>query len=211
MDLGNFIFNSVGFHPLIYQKNKCQKLIIRLKIIYLENKRFDMTTGLNLRQATLIDMDRIWEILEQAISKRKNEGSTQWQDGYPNKNVVRDDIQKGFGYVINDPNNEIFGYVAIATDGEPAYDQLVGNWLSNQPYLVIHRLAIAQDITIKGVGTWLMKESEKLALSKDIHSIKVDTNFDNIPMLRIFEKLGYQYCGEVFYEDGARKAFEKIF
>ncbi|MFT4092143.1 MAG: hypothetical protein QM640_00795 [Niabella sp.] len=38
----------------------------------------------------------------------------------------------------------------------------------------------------------------------------VDTNFDNAPMLHILNKLGYIYCGEVFFRGAARKAFEKV-
>lgn len=31
-------------------------------------------------------------------------------------------------------------------------------------------------------------------------SIKVDTNFDNIPMMKILDKLRYTYCGEIFFQ-----------
>ena len=48
-----------------------------------------------------------------------------------------------------------------------------------------------------------------LAKGNNIFSIKVDTNFDNIPMLKILEKLGYTYCGEVTFRGSFRKAFEK--
>ncbi len=51
--------------------------------------------------------------------------------------------------------------------------------------------------------------TESLCLDKKVYSIKVDTNFDNLPMLKIVEKLGYTYCGEVYFE-GPRKAFEKV-
>ena len=52
--------------------------------------------------------------------------------------------------------------------------------------------------------------TEEIALKNNIISIKVDTNFDNIAMLKIFEKLGYTYCGEVQLRAGIRKAFEKV-
>ncbi|MDM1296889.1 GNAT family N-acetyltransferase [Empedobacter falsenii] len=169
-----------------------------------------MTTGLNLRQATIDDKNRIWEILEQAIQKRKEEGSDQWQDGYPNIDVVSNDIANGYGYVITDEKNNVIGYVAIINEIEPAYIEIEGKWLNDDPYIVIHRLASAQDVQIKGLGTWAMQEIEKVAKEKGVYSIKVDTNFDNIGMLRVFEKLGYQYCGEVYFRGGARKAFQKL-
>ena len=51
---------------------------------------------------------------------------------------------------------------------------------------------------------------EENALSNQIYSVKADTNFDNFGMLKIFDKLGYKYCGEVFLRGAKRKAFEKV-
>ncbi len=56
----------------------------------------------------------------------------------------------------------------------------------------------------------LFDHIEDFARSHDIQSIKVDTNYDNIAMLKILESKGYSYCGEVVLADGLRKAFEKI-
>ena len=36
-----------------------------------------------LRKATPADQAVIWEIVQHAILRRKNDGSSQWQDGYP--------------------------------------------------------------------------------------------------------------------------------
>ena len=169
-----------------------------------------MLNTIYLRQATIADLPNIWDIIQQAILKRKNEGSDQWQDGYPNLEIIQEDISNGFGYIIVTEENNIIGYVAIINEVEPAYTAIEGKWLNDEEYLVIHRLAVAQNIVIKGLGTWTMQEIEKIALVKNIHSIKVDTNFDNTAMLRVFDKLGYIYCGEVNFGGGIRKAFQKI-
>ena len=50
---------------------------------------------------------------------------------------------------------------------------------------------------------------EEIAHNKGIPSLRADTNFDNAPMLHLFEKLGYKYCGEVTFRGTPRKAFEK--
>ncbi|HWV75119.1 MAG TPA: GNAT family N-acetyltransferase [Pseudosphingobacterium sp.] len=168
-----------------------------------------MTSEFTLRKATDEDKNRIWEILQQAIELRRRDGSDQWQDGYPNIEVVQHDINQGYGYVLLSESH-ILAYIAIIFDGEPIYNALKGRWLSDQDYVVIHRLAVAQDIKTKGTATILMKQVEALAVARQIYSIKVDTNYDNKGMLRIFEKLGYQYCGEVYFRSGARMAFEKL-
>jgi hypothetical protein len=56
----------------------------------------------------------------------------------------------------------------------------------------------------------MLKHIEDFARQHHIKSLKADTNFDNAGMLKIFEKLGYVYCGEVVFRDSPRKAFEKV-
>jgi len=48
------------------------------------------------------DFEQIWEIISFAKETRKNEGSTQWQDGYPNEETIQNDIQKGYGFVFEE-------------------------------------------------------------------------------------------------------------
>ena len=162
----------------------------------------------NFRKATGIEIPKIWEIIQQAIVRRKNDESQQWQDGYPNENVIEQDIAKGIGYVLTD-DETIVGYTAILINDEPAYNDLKGNWLTNGDFVVVHRLAISEEYLGKGLAQKIFLCTEYIATENNIFSIKVDTNFDNIPMLKIFEKLGYTYCGEVSFRGSARKAFEK--
>ena len=162
-----------------------------------------------LRKADLTDMLGIWKILQQAIARRKEEGSNQWQDGYPNPDSIEHDIKNNYGFVLESAT-EILGYAALIFEIEPAYEIIEGKWLSNQKYLVVHRVAVSNQHAGQGIATLIFKEIEKVALSKNISSIKVDTNFDNIPMLKILEKLEYSYCGEVYFRGSARKAFEKL-
>ncbi len=162
-----------------------------------------------LRKACTGDKQRIWEILQQAIQLRKADGSAQWQDGYPNLEVIENDINKAYGYVLL-LDEQIIAYVAIIFDVEPAYEIIEGTWLSNQDYAVIHRLAVAQDIKTKGGATFVMSEIEQIARAESVFSIRVDTNYDNVGMLRILDKLEYRYCGEVYFRGGARRAFEKL-
>ena len=68
-----------------------------------------------LRKALFSELPVIWGILQQAIEQRKEDGSDQWQNGYPNEQTVHDDISKGYGYVLID-NNVILVYGAIIFD-----------------------------------------------------------------------------------------------
>lgn len=162
-----------------------------------------------LRAACDADIPKIWEILQQAIAQRKAEGSEQWQNGYPNESTVEEDLANNFGYVLED-EGEVVAYAAILFEEEPAYSDIKGAWLSEGDSAVVHRVATSNAVKGKGVATRLFRMIEDLCVSKQVFSIKVDTNFDNAPMLRILEKLGYSYCGEVFFIGAPRMAFEKL-
>ena len=151
-----------------------------------------------LRKADFSELPVIWDILQQAIEQRRQDGSEQWQDGYPNEQTIHNDITNGYAYVLVD-NHVIIAYAAIIFGVEPAYNYLRGRWHTNDDYVVVHRVATSDASKGKGVATHLFKIIEDLCIEHKIQSIKVDTNFDNVPMLRILDKLGYAYCGEIFF------------
>lgn len=163
----------------------------------------------NFRKANLSEITTIWEILQQAILRRKEEGSEQWQDGYPNPEVVQKDIEKGQGFVLVD-GETIIGYSAVIINDEPAYAGIEGKWLTNDDFVVIHRVALSEKYLGKGLAKKIIGYVEDFALQNNIYSVKADTNFDNIPMMKIFENLGYSLCGEVYFRGAPRKAYEKV-
>lgn len=161
------------------------------------------------RKASILDKNQIWEILKQAILRRKNEGSLQWQDGYPNLDIIQNDIENEVAFVLY-LQNTIVGYCAIMINNEPAYSNIDGKWQSNSDFVVFHRIAISEAFLKKGLSRIILQNIETFAQNNHIYSIKADTNFDNQAMLHLFEKSGYLYCGEVFFRGFPRKAFEKV-
>lgn len=163
----------------------------------------------SFKKAETQDQEKIWEILQQGILRRKMDGSNQWQDGYPNPDVVKTDIEKGQGFVLKE-GDTIVGYTAILINDEPAYHEIQGEWLTNGDFVVYHRVAISEDFVGRGLSKKILQAIDDFALSHNIISVRADTNHDNIAMLKTFEKMGYTYCGEVFFRGSARKAFEKV-
>jgi GNAT superfamily N-acetyltransferase len=163
----------------------------------------------NFIKANTIDSGPIWEILKDAILRRKKDGSNQWQDGYPNPESVQNDIEKGVGFVLTE-NETIIGYCAILINDEQEYAKILGKWLTNVDFVVFHRVAIAETHLGKGMAKLLFTFIEEFAKDNNINSIKADTNFDNGAMLSLFDKSGYVYCGEVHFRGSPRKAYEKV-
>lgn len=161
------------------------------------------------RKAVSSEIPQIWEILQGAIARRKADGSQQWQDGYPNPAVIQKDLEKNAGYVLTE-YDKIIGYAAVLINDEPEYANLEGTWLTNGDFVVLHRVAIAEQYLQQGFAKKMLRMVETLAMELQIFSIKADTNFDNLAMMRIFEQLGYTHCGEVWFRGSPRKAYEKV-
>ena len=124
----------------------------------------------NFRKATLSEINPIWDILQQAIIRRKNDGSNQWQDGYPNLEVVKKDIEKESGYVLTE-GETIVGYIAVLINDEPAYEKIEGEWLTNDDFVLFHRVAIAENYLGKGLAKMMINHIEDFARKNEIKSI----------------------------------------
>jgi GNAT superfamily N-acetyltransferase len=163
----------------------------------------------HFRKAEISDINAIWAILQHAILSRKKDGSEQWQDGYPNPEIIQKDIEKGEGFVLTE-GETILGYSAILINNEPAYAEIEGKWLTNDDFVVFHRVAISEKHLGKGLSKIMIQHIEDFAINNTIFSLKVDTNFDNVAMMKILDKSGFTYCGEVYFRGNPRRAYEKV-
>jgi N-acetylglutamate synthase-like GNAT family acetyltransferase len=167
-----------------------------------------MEDTITFRKAEAADVERIWQIILQAKEQMRLMNSRQWQDGYPAVENIIGDIENGYGYVLC-RENSVIAYGAVIFDGEPAYDDIHGKWLTNLPYVVVHRLAVADEVKNRGIATLFMRKVEELGRQMEIRSFRVDTNFDNLYMQKILFDLDFTYCGEIYYDKSPRRAYEK--
>ena len=84
-----------------------------------------------------------------------------------------------------------------------------GGWSSDDAYVVLHRLAVADEAKRQGVATAFFHRTEELARARGVWFFRVDTNFDNHYMLHLLEREGFAYRGKICYDSGERLAFEK--
>lgn len=163
----------------------------------------------HFRKAEPSDTDRIWEIILQAKAQMRRLNSTQWNDQYPAFETICQDIASGNGYVCCDADKAI-AYGVVSFEGEPAYNRIDGTWGNPLPYLIVHRLAVADEMKHRGLAAYFLTQAEEVSRRKGIYNFRIDTNYDNQYMLRLIDRIGFRYCGEVVYrENNTRKAFEK--
>lgn len=166
---------------------------------------------MKLRKSKKDDLKYIIEIINEAKEFLKESKIDQWQQGYPNEEVILRDIENQHSYVLED-DNKIIGTVALSFDKEETYDLIYdGKWISNNEYAVIHRIAASKKCNIKGIGTEIIKNIEKICIDKGIENIKIDTHEKNLVMQKLLEKNNFKYCGVIYLEDKAKRiAFEKV-
>ncbi len=155
-----------------------------------------------IRLAEICDLDRIMEIYEHGRSiMRKNGNVTQWVNGYPQRELILEDIQKNRCHVaVRD--KEIVGVFCFFIGHEPTYDVIDGEWLGRGEYGVIHRIASA--------GKGVMAECVKWC-GERCRDIRIDTHEDNKIMQSAILKNGFSRCGIIVIADGTpRIAYELI-
>ena len=157
----------------------------------------------------------IMRIINDAKVYLKNQGSNQWNlpDGYPNEEVLLNDINNNECYLYIE-DNDIIGIMVIMERIDENYTEIDGKWVNNDKYVSIHRIAVRNDYHNKQIGYKMLKLAENIIKSKGIFSIKIDTHKINLPMIKTLNKLDYTYCGVITLkrskEDNLRNAYQKL-
>ena len=162
-----------------------------------------------IRKAKLSDLDRIMEIISEAVAEMKSYGNTQWDENYPNNETFITDINNNSLYVYEE-DNLIKGLVCIDTDEDEEYKNL--NWSLNENCMVTHRMAIDSKFRNNQIASKLMDFCENLALKKGVKYLKADTYSINIKMNSFFKKRGYNFVSEIYFKGKEKPfyAYEKI-
>lgn len=165
--------------------------------------------GLEIILAEKQDLDAIMEIVKQAQAFIKSQGFEQWNDGYPQRTQFEEDIEKKSCYVMKS-HKQVVGFMTLLFEKEEAYDSLEGKWLTDLPYGVIHRSAIAESFRGHHALQHFFEFAQEQALEKKIRSLRIDTHEKNLPMRKSAERFGFIYCGKVSYgPNKPRVAYEK--
>ena len=160
-----------------------------------------------IRAARAEDVSAILTIYEDARAYMRANGNTvQWTGSYPGEVHIRADIDAGLLYVVTDGDDTILGVFYFRIGIDPTYVKIYeGSWLNDEPYGVIHRIAVSKESHGKGVASFIYRHC-----FEKIPNLKIDTHRTNIPMQRSLTKNGFRPCGIIYLESGdERIAFQK--
>ena len=165
-----------------------------------------------IRPAESRDLDAIIAVVANARAAIRALGIDQWQDGYPEPEIIAADIAAGIGHIFK-MNGRIAGYLALANGIEPIYNHIDGAWRTEGPYLTVHRMCVDDGFRGTGLSGRMLAHAEETARRMRLGSVRADTHRGNVVMQKLLARHGYRRCGEVVYEvtagDPIRIAYEK--
>ena len=159
---------------------------------------------MNIRRATFTELPAILAIYERARAYMREQGNpTQWDGGYPQEELLIDDINQKQLYVCEE-SGQILAVFCYFYGNDPTYLNIYeGQWLNQAPYGVLHRIAV--DAKGRGVAAFCFD----YCLSQ-CKNLKIDTHRDNLPMQKTLAKNGFSYCGIIYLQSGDdRLAYQK--
>lgn len=157
-----------------------------------------------IRAAEQKDFERITQIYEYARKFQAENGNpSQWINGYPWHWLIKKDIEEKRCYVCMTSEGETAGVFTLFDGADPTYAVIDGAWVSDEPYLTIHRIASA------GIRHGIVKFCVDWAYSR-LPNVRIDTHRDNSVMRHILPKLGFVQCGVIITHNGTERiAFQK--
>ena len=160
---------------------------------------------MTIRLTTYADLDALTAIFAYARAQMAADGNpTQWGDGYPTREQLENDIQRGVSYVIEHEGVPCATFVFIIGE-DPTYHYIEdGQWLDDTlPYGTIHR--IASNGEQRGIFHTVLHWC-----SAQCHNIRIDTHQDNARMIHLIEQAQFTRCGIIYTRDHfPRIAYQK--
>jgi len=163
-----------------------------------------------IRKANKEDLENIMKMYKSCVTGMLENGIDQWDDTYPNTEIINEDLNVGTYYVA-EMDETIIGGVNIDKNQDDTY--LALDWEDkSDSFLVVHRLGVKEEFWNKKIGKDLMLFTEKLVIEKGLKSIRLDTYSGNPKAMEFYIRLGYTELGTIDLKPNKEKyyCFEKI-
>ena len=160
-----------------------------------------------LRKAIKQDLEEIVSLYQEAIAHMIKNNIFQWDEIYPNAEVLEEDIEREEMYVLED-GNRIASCIVINEEQDELYQ--TGSWRYTKGRMaVIHRLCVKPKAQGHGTGKKMIQLAEELIYHLGYDIIRLDTFSQNLKARHLYEVFGYTYAGEVTFRKGLFYLMEK--
>jgi ribosomal protein S18 acetylase RimI-like enzyme len=159
-----------------------------------------------IRPARIDELDGLLDIVRAATRHMESQGLHQWDDIYPDRATLQQDVTKQHMQVI-EVNGQVAGMVSINDEQSHEYRNVL--WQYSGKALVVHRLTIDPEHQRKKLASQLMDFAEREAADKKYESIRLDAFEQNSAAIAFYKRRGYRKAGTVLFRKGPFICYEK--
>ncbi|MFQ5493538.1 MAG: GNAT family N-acetyltransferase [Candidatus Dojkabacteria bacterium] len=181
----------------------------------MKQKQTKQTTQFeNIRQATVGDLDDIWNIISAASDWLVGQGMTHWASYYTLE-FVEEKIENAEVFMLENDGAVVAtitvasappGYYSVNDEGVDHMDKFVE---PTREAMYLTALAVLPKFRGKGFAKQLIAFVEDLAKERDIQYLRFDARGDYVKLVNLYKKLGYSIVGEMPDPDSSYYLFEK--
>ena len=150
-----------------------------------------------IQKATFTDLEQIHSLTKKCAQRLIEKGIFQWNDAYPSKEVLENDIQLQQIWKLIE-NGEIIGIIVLTKIEDNEYKNV--QWhTKNWKNLYIHRLAVHPKFQGKGFAQQLMDFAENYAKINKYASVRLDTFSQNFRNIKFYEARNYNRLEAIYF------------
>ena len=158
-------------------------------------------------KANTNQINEVFSVFSAAIINMEKQEIHQWDEIYPDKEIIAEDIARNQMY-IGKIDNKITVCFVLSEEYDEEYKN--GNWQwPDARFCVIHRLCVSPDFQNQGIAAETLKYIENLCKSQGYDSIRLDCFTENPYSRRLYNKAGYSVVGYANWRKGRFELREK--
>jgi len=160
-----------------------------------------------IKRGKIEELDEIVNIIKNAVEDMESNGIYQWDEIYPNREVLEKDIKDENLFVCFE-DDVIAGIFVLNEYQDKEYEDLIWKYNSGKQ-LVVHRLCINPTLQGKGIARVLLEYIERYAKENKYRAVRLDAFTQNERACRLYERAGYEKVGVITLRKGNFFCFEK--
>ena len=160
----------------------------------------------HFRLASINEVDYINSMFDAVKAKGRIDGTSDWDEDYPNIDIIAEDIKNKGLYVLED-QDKIIASISIVED-EPEEIRDLGWERVKSCFLV--RLCVAPEYQGKGIGEQMMKSISIIAKEKGYKATHHLAANVNKAANRLYKRMGYRDLGLIHAYGTDFIAYEKL-
>lgn len=145
-----------------------------------------------VRPGRMEELDTLFAIFQRTVAHMQAQGLDQWNEHYPNRELLAEDLEKGACYVLEEDGVPV-ALLTCDTWQPPEHEGQA--WRCVEGVCNIHRVAVDPAIQSHGLGTRLMQAVMQEAKQAGFAVVHMDTRIDNTGARRFYARLDFEERG----------------